>query len=130
MIVPIKSHLVIGATHDNKMFRTEFHTSGNSGVKLPDYYKNVQSVLSKDKHLLVKTICNFLVYVRNHMKGEYKGVKVKFGRKWFMVYVHPENSMTQFYEHVQSALPKNFRKRSYHCEVQGMESNWLKIDIE
>lgn len=122
------SHVTIGETFDHKMFRTEFHTSGNSGVKLPDYYKDEPSTLSKARHQLVKSICNFIVYVQHHMKKrgweDYKKITItdmNTGKK-FDVYAHFANSMSQFFERVHEQLPRKFRPGVYMCSVENEDT--------
>lgn len=122
------SHVIIGETFDHKMFRTEFHTSGNSGVKLPDYYKDDKSTLSKARHQLVKEICNFIVYVQHHMKkrgwDDYKKITITDmdTKKEFDVYAHFANSMSQFFERVHEQLPRKFRPRVYMCSVENTDT--------
>ena len=128
------SHVTIGETFDHKMFRTEFHTSGNSGVKLPDYYKDEKSTLSKARHQLVKSICNFIVYVQHHMKKrgweDYKKITISemsMGKK-FDVYAHFANSRSQFFESVHENLPKKFRPGVYMCSVENTNT-WFQVCI-
>lgn len=128
------SHVTIGETFDHKMFRTEFHTSGNSGVKLPDYYKDEKSTLSKARHQLVKSICNFIVYVQHHMKNrgweDYKKITITDmdTKKEFDVYAHFANSRSQFFERVHENLPKKFRPRVYMCSVENTDT-WFQVCI-
>lgn len=128
------SHVVIGETFDHKMFRTEFHTSGNTGVKLPDYYKDEPSTLSKARHQLVKSICNFIVYVQHHMKKrgweDYKKITITDmdTKKEFDVYAHFQNSMSQFFERVHENLPKKFRPRVYMCSIEHTDI-WFQVCI-
>lgn len=129
-----KSRVTIGETSDHKMFRTEFHTSGNSGVKLPDYYKDEISTLSKPRHLLVKSICNFLVYVQHHMKKrgweDYKKITITDmdTKKEFDVYAHFATSRSQFFEAVHERLPRKFRPRVYMCSVEHTDT-WFQVCI-
>lgn len=129
-----KSRVTIGETSDHKMFRTEFHTSGNTGVKLPDYYKDEKSTLSKPRHLLVKSICNFIVYVQHHMKKrgweDYKKITITDmdTKKEFDVYAHFANSRSQFFERVHENLPKKFRPRVYMCSVENTDT-WFQVCI-
>lgn len=131
-----KTHVVIGATTDNKMFRTEFHTSGNSGVKLPDYYKGVKSTLSKNRHLLVASISNFLVWVQNHIKVRYGGTFKKVyitdmnNRKIHEIFVNFEFSRSQYFEWVNEKLPRKFRPNVYRCHVEGRPETWLEVSID
>ena len=128
------SHVTIGETFDHKMFRTEFHTSGNSGVKLPDYYKDEKSTLSKARHQLVKSICNFIVYVQHHMKnrGWEKFKKITITdmetKKEFDVYANFAYSRSQFFERVHENLPKKFRPRVYMCSVENTDT-WFQVCI-
>lgn len=126
------SHVTIGETFDHKMFRTEFHTSGNSGVKLPDYYKDKISTLNKARHQLVSAICNFIVYVQSHMKKrgleDYKKITITDmeTKQEFDVYAHFHNSMSQFFERVHEQLPKKFRAKVYMCRVEDSDT-WFKV---
>ena len=128
------SHVVIGETFDNKMFRTEFHTSGNSGVKLPDYYKDEPSTLSKARHQLVKSICNFIVYVQHHMKNrgweDFKKITITDmdTKKEFVVYANFAYSRSQFFERVHENLPKKFRPKVYMCSVENTDT-WFQVCI-
>ena len=128
------SHDTIGETFDHKMFRTEFHTSNNSGVKLPDYYKDEKSTLSKARHQLVKSICNFLVYVQHHMKkrgwDDYKKITITDmdTKKEFDVYAHFAASRSQFFEAVHARLPKKFRPKVYMCSVENTDT-WFQVCI-
>lgn len=129
------SHVTIGETFDHKMFRTEFHTSGNSGVKLPDYYKDEKSTLSKARHQLVKSICNFIVYVQHHMKKrgweDYKKITItemSMGKK-FDVYANFAYSRSQFFERVHENLPKKFRPGVYFCNVED-SNTWFQVCID
>lgn len=130
-----KTHVVIGATPDNKFFRTEFHTSGNSGVKLPDYCKGVKSTLSKPRHLLVASICNFLVWVQNHMNVRYGGTFKKvyitdmYNRKIHEIFVNFELSRSILFENVHAKLPRKFRPNVYRCHVEGRPSTWFEVSI-
>ena len=128
------SHVTIGETFDHKMFRTEFHTSGNSGVKLPDYYKDEPSTLSKARHQLVKSICNFIVYVQHHMKKrgweDYKKITItdmNTGKK-FDVYAHFAASRSQFFEAVHEHLRWRFRPGVYMCSVENTDT-WFQVCI-
>ena len=129
------SHVTIGETFDHKMFRTEFHTSGNSGVKLPDYYKDEPSTLSKARHQLVKSICNFIVYVQHNMKkrgwDDYKKIIITDmdTKKDFEVYAHFASSRSQFFEAVHEHLPRKFRPRVYMCHVEDRPENWFQVCI-
>ena len=120
---------------DKKTFHTVFHTANNSGVKLPDYYKDEKSTLSKPRHLLVKSICNFIVYVQHHMKkrgwGDFKKITITDmnTKKEFDVYAHFSNSMSQFFEYVNEKLPKKFRPGLYYCNVEDSDT-WLKVCID
>ena len=122
------SHVVIGETFDHKMFRTEFHTSSNSGVKLPDYYKDEPSTLSKARHQLVKSICNFIVYVQHHMKKrgweDYKKITITDmnTKKEFYVYAHFANSRSQFFERVHENIRWRFRPGVYMCSVENSDT--------
>ena len=124
------SHVTIGETFDHKMFRTEFHTSGNSGVKLPDYYKDEPSTLSKARHQLVKSICNFIVYVQHHMKNrgweDYKKITITdmATKAKFDIYAHFANSRSQFFEAVHENLPKKFRNKVYLCSVENTDTRF------
>ena len=129
------SHVTIGETFDHKMFRTEFHTSGNSGVKLPDYYKDCDiSTLSKARHQLVKSICNFVVYVQHHMKKrgweDYKKITITDmeTKKEFDVYAYFVKSRSLFFECVHEHLPKKFRPKVYMCSVEGTDT-WFQVCI-
>ena len=130
-----KTHVVIGETFDHKMFRTEFHTSGNSGVRLPDYYKGEKSLLSKARHQLVTSICNFLVYVQHHMKKrgweDYKKITITDmdTKKEFDVYAHFANSRSQFFERVHENLPKKFRPKVFMCSVEDRPETWFQVCI-
>lgn len=129
------SHVTIGETPDHKMFRTEFHTSGNSGVKLPDYYKGEPSTLSKPRHLLVKSICNFLVYVQHHMKIKkwetFKKVIIRDEdtNKEFEIYVNYYFSRSKFFESVHARLPRKFRPKVYMCYVDDTPETWFQVCI-
>lgn len=129
------SHVTIGETFDHKMFRTEFHTSGNSGAKLPDYYKDEKSTLSKSRHQLVKSICNFLVYVQHHMKVRYGGTFKKvyitdmYNRKIHEIFVNFELSRSILFENVHAKLPRKFRPNVYRCHVEGRPSTWFEVSI-
>lgn len=129
-----KTHVVIGSTSDNKMFRTEFHTSGNSGVKLPDYYKDYQSTLSKDRHLLVKNICNFIVYVQHHMKKrgweDFKTITITDMDtiKKIDVYANFAYSRSNFFESVHEHLPRKFRPKVFECSVEDTDT-WFQVCI-
>ena len=129
------SHVTIGETFDHKMFRTEFHTSGNSGVKLPDYYKDEPSTLSKARHQLVKSICNFIVYVQHHMKNrgwdDFKTITITdmATKANFDIYAHFANSRSQFFEAVHARLPRTFRPREYRCHVKGRPETWFHVCI-
>lgn len=129
------SHVTIGETFDHKMFRTEFHTSGNSGVKLPDYYKDETSTLSKARHQLVKSICNFIVYVQHHMKKrgweDFKKITITDmnTKKEFDVYANLAYSRSQFFESVHEQLPKKFRPRVYMCSVEHTDT-WFQVCID
>ena len=124
------SHVTIGETFDHKMFRTEFHTSGNSGVKLPDYYKDEQSTLSKARHQLVKSICNFIVYVQHHMKNrgweDFKTITITdmTTKAKFYIYAHFANSRSQFFEAVHENLPKKVRNKVYLCSVENTDTRF------
>jgi len=128
------SHVIISSTSDNKMFRTEFHTSDNSGVELPDYCKDEKSSLQTDRHMVVKNICNFLVYVRNHMKCKnlrsYKKVTISDfeHKKEFSIYVHGGKSISSLFEAVNEKLPKNFRNKSYFCSLRPTDT-WFQVAI-
>ena len=128
------SHVVISATHDKQFFKTEFHSSGNTGVKLPDYYKDEKSILSKPRHQLVKAICNFIVYVQHHMKKrqwiDFKRITITdiTKNKKFDVYAHFGNSRSQFFEWVHEQLPQKFRNKVYVCNVEGSDT-WFQIWI-
>ena len=128
------SHVVIGETFDHKMFRTEFHTSGNSGAKLPDYYKDEPSTLSKARHQLVKSICNFIVYVQHHMKNrgweDFKKITITDmdTKKEFDVYANFAYSRSQFFERVHENLPKKFRPKVYMCSVENTDT-WFQVCI-
>ena len=128
------SHVVISSTSDNKMFRTEFHTSDNSGVELPDYCKDEKSSLQPDRHMVVKNICNFLVYVRNHMNCKnlrsYKKVTISDfeHKKEFSIYVHGGKSISSLFEAVNEKLPKNFRNKSYFCSLRPTDT-WFQVAI-
>ena len=128
------SHVVIGATPDNQLFKTEFHTSGNSGVKLPDYYKDEKSTLSKARHQLVKAICNFVVYVQHHMKkrgwSDFKKITITDmnTKKEFDIYAHFAASRSQFFEAVHERLPRKFRPGVYVCNVED-SGTWFQIWI-
>ena len=129
------SHVTIGETFDHKMFRTEFHTSGNSGVKLPDYYKDEPSTLSKARHQLVKSICNFIVYVQHHMKNrgweDFKTITITdmATKATFDIYAHFANSRSQFFEAVHARLPRTFRPREYRCHVKDSPETWFQVCI-
>lgn len=127
------SHVVISSTSDNKMFRTEFHTSDNSGMKLPDTYKGVKSTLDIDKQMLVKTICNFLVYVRTLIKSSnvhsYKKVVISDdGGKEFTIRVRAFTSNPALFDAVNSKLPKNYRNKVYFCSLRPTDT-WFQICI-
>ncbi len=128
------SHVIISSTSDNKMFRTEFHTSDNSGVELPDYCKDEKSSLQTDRHMVVKNICNFLVYVRNHMKCKnlrsYKKVTISDfeHKKEFSIYVYGGKSISSLFEAVNEKLPKNFRNKSYFCSLRPTDT-WFQVAI-
>ena len=129
------SHVTIGETFDHKMFRTDFHTSGNSGVKLPDYYKGEPSTLSKARHQLVKTLCNFIVYVQHHMKKrgweDYKKITITDmdTKKEFDVYANFAYSRSQFFERVHEQLPRKFRPKVFECSVEGSPETWFQVCI-
>lgn len=128
------SHVVISSTSDNQMFRTEFHTSDNSGMKLPDYCKDEKSSLPKDRHMVVKNICNFLVYVRNNMKCKnlrsYKKVTISDfeNKKEFSIYVHGCKSISSLFEAVNEKLPKKFRNKLYFCSLRPTDT-WFQVCI-
>ncbi len=130
-----KTRVTIGETFDHKMFRTEFHTSGNSGVKLPDYYKDEKSTLSKARHQLVKSICNFVVYVQHHMKkrgwADFKKITITDmnTKKEFDVYAHFAASRSQFFERVHEQLPRKFRPRVYMCSIEHTDT-WFQVCID
>ena len=129
------THVTIGETFDHKMFRTEFHTSGNTGVKLPDYYKDEPSTLSKARHQLVKSICNFVVYVQHHMKKrgweDYKKITITDmdTKKEFDVYAKFVSSRSQFFECVHENLPKKFRPKVFMCSVTDRPETWFQVCI-
>ena len=127
------SHVVIGSTSDNKMFRTEFHTSDNSGIKLPDAYKDVKSSLPMDRHMVVKTICNFLVYVRTLIKSSnahsYKKVVISDDSgNAFTICVRAFTSNSALFEAVNEKLPKNCRSKVYFCALRPTDT-WLQVCI-
>lgn len=129
------THVTIGETFDHKMFRTEFHTSGNSGVKLPDYYKDEISTLSKPRHQLVKSICNFLVYVQHHLKVKI-GVSFKKviitdmeAKKDYEVFVRRDLSRSAFFEYVHATLPRKFRPKVFMCSVTERPETWFQVCI-
>lgn len=130
-----KTHVVIDSTSDKKMFRTEFHTSGNSGIKLPDYCKGEKSNLSKDRHLLVASICNFLVWVQNHLKvrcgGTFKKVIVRDTetKKEFEFFVNFDFSRSNYFELVNEKLPRKFRPKVYMCYVEDRPETWFQVCI-
>jgi len=127
------SHVVISSTSDNKMFRTEFHTSDNSGLKLPDAYKGVKSSLSTDRHMVVKSICNFLVYVRTLIKSSnahsYKKVVISDDSgNAFTICVRAFTSNSALFETVNEKLPKNYRNKVYFCALRPIDT-WLQVCI-
>ena len=133
------THVTIGETFDHKMFRTEFHTSGNSGVKLPDYYKDEKSTLSKARHQLVKSICNFIVYVQKHMKKRDCVYSKKITitdmetKKEFSIYVFSIYNFffarSIFFERVNEQLPKKFIPKVYMCSVTDRPETWFQVCI-
>ncbi len=127
------THVVLSSTSDNKMFRTEFHTSDNSGLKLPDTYKGVKSSLSTDRHMLVKNICNFLVYVRTLIKSSnahsYKKVAISVDNvNVFTIYVRAFTSNTELFDAVNEKLPKNYRNKLYFCALRPTDT-WFQVCI-
>lgn len=127
------SHVVISSTSDNKMFRTEFHTSDNSGMKLPDTYKGVKSSLNIDKQMLVINICNFLVYVRTLIKSSnvhsYKKVVIHDDRgNEFAIFVRAFTSNSALFEAVNEKLPKNYRNKVYFCALRPTDT-WFQVCI-
>lgn len=129
------SHVVLGSTSDNKMFRTEFHTSDNSGLKLPDTYKGAKYVssLSTDRYRVVISICNFLVYVRALIKSSnahsYKKVviSVDSGNE-FTICVRAFTSNSSLFEAVNEKLPKNYRNKVYFCALRPTDT-WFQVCI-
>jgi len=127
------SHVVISSTSDNKMFRTEFHTSDNSGLKLPDAYKDVKSSLPMDRHMVVKNICNFLVYVRTLIKSSnahsYKKVVISDDSgNAFTICVRAFTSNPALFEAVNEKLPKNYRNKVYFCALRPTDT-WFQVCI-
>lgn len=128
------TRVTIGETFDHKTFRTEFHTSGNSGVKLPDYYKGATSTLSKARHQLVTSICNFIVYVQHHMKkrgwADFKKITITDmkTKKEFDVYAHFAASRSQFFDAVHERLPRKFKPGVYVCNVED-SATWFQVWI-
>jgi hypothetical protein len=120
---------------NEKGFHTVFHTASNSGVKLPDYYKGETSTLSKARHQLVTSICNFIVYVQHHMKkrgwGDFKKITItdRNTKKEFDIYAHFAASRSQFFEAVHARLPRKFRPGLYYCNVENSDT-WLKVCID